>query len=279
MSARGRDHDGPIRVAVAGVTGWVGRPLAQAVTEADGLELVAGVARSAAGGDLGRVVSGEPSGVPVRATVEEAVASTRIDVLVDYTHPGAVLGHVLTCMGAGVDVVIGTSGLRSEDFTAIDDRARGHGRGVFAAGNFSMLAATLEYAALLAARSADAWEVIDYAGPAKPDAPSGTARQIADRLGAARAAAVPVADTVGATEARGADIGGVQVHSLRLPGFTLSTEVVLATAHERLVLRHDSTPAPDPYLEGTLLAVRRVGTWVGLVRGLDRLLFTGQPHG
>jgi len=182
---------------------------------------------------------------------------------------------------SGSSIVVGTSGLGVADFDRIDDASRANGKGAFAAGNFSVLLAVLEHAALLAAPRAVGWEVIDFAGATKPDAPSGTARQIAERLAqtTTRPDVTPATESSGPIQARGTDIGGVHVHSLRLPSFTLSTEVVLASEHERLSLRHDADASPVPYLHGILLAARRVGDWQGLVRGLDRLLFDPPTRG
>ncbi len=146
--------------------------------------------------------------------------------------------------------------------------------GVVAAGNFSLTAALMLRLATEAARHVEAWEVIDYASAGKPDAPSGTARELAERLEEVRrpALGVQLGEVHGAPEARGATIGGTQVHSLRLPSFVVSTEVVFAAAGERLSLRQDAGETPAPYVAGTLLAIRAVRGRVGLTRGLDRLL-------
>jgi 4-hydroxy-tetrahydrodipicolinate reductase len=143
-----------------------------------------------------------------------------------------------------------------------------------AAGNFSLTAAMASAAALLVAPHLPHREIIDYASAGKKDSPSGTARELAERLGAVNSPtlAVPVADTAGHPEARGATIAGTQVHSLRLPAFTVSTEVVFALPDERLVIRHDAGDSAAPYVAGTLLAVRAAPQRVGLVRGLDTLL-------
>ena len=143
-----------------------------------------------------------------------------------------------------------------------------------AAGNFSVMAALLLRFAVEAAAHLDAWEVIDWASATKPDAPSGTARELAERLDEVRRPAVPVppGSVHGNPEARGATIGGTQVHSVRLPSFVVSTQVVFAGTGERLTLRHDAGDTPAPYVAGTLLAIRAVPGLVGLTRGLDRLL-------
>jgi 4-hydroxy-tetrahydrodipicolinate reductase len=129
-------------------------------------------------------------------------------------------------------------------------------------------------AALLAARHLPQWEIVDYASAAKPDVPSGTARELAERLGAVRAPALghPIEDLHGPREARGATVAGTQVHSVRLPSFVVSTEVVFGLPDERLTIRHDAGGSPEPYVAGTLIAARRAPAMVGLTRGLDTLL-------
>jgi 4-hydroxy-tetrahydrodipicolinate reductase len=248
-----------IRVCVAGVTGWTGGAVAEAIGGAADLELVAGVSRS----DPARFSS-----------VEEALDAVAADVLVDYTHAAVVKGNVLAAIERGVAVVVGSSGLSAADYAEVDARARERRVGVVAAGNFSLTAALLLRFATEAARHLAAWEVIDYAGSTKPDAPSGTSRELAERIGDVR---VPVLDvavdaTHGARDARGATVAGTQVHSLRLPSFTVSTEVVFAADGERLSLRQDAGESPVPYVAGTLLAIRAVRSRVGLTRGLDSLL-------
>ncbi|WP_028061051.1 4-hydroxy-tetrahydrodipicolinate reductase [Candidatus Solirubrobacter pratensis] len=245
-----------LRVLIAGVTGWTGAPLARAVEAAPDLELAAGVARR--GGD-------HPS-------VSEALAAVPADVVVDYTSAAAVRGNVDAALAAGAHVVVGSSGLTESDYAEIDAAARAAGRGVVAAGNFSLLAATLLHAATVAAQHVSHWEVIDYGSVGKPDVPSGTSRELAERLGSSEPAAHD-ADLIGPREARGASVAGTRVHSLRLPGYALSTDVILATPGERLVIRHEAGASAEPYIAGTLLAIRRVPELTGVLRGLDRLLF------
>ena len=248
-----------LRVCIAGITGWTGSAVGRAVEAADDLELVAGVSRSDPGS---------------YSSVAEALDAAAADVLVDYTHAGVVGANVEAALERGVHVVVGSSGLSGEDYERIDRRARERGVGVIAAGNFSIGAALLLRFATEAARHFETWEVIDYASFTKPDAPSGTARELAERLETVRAPRIGVAvdDVLGAQEARGATVGGTQVHSLRLPGFVVSTEIVFASGGQRLSLRHDAGHTAEPYVDGTLLAVRAVSGRVGLTRGLDALL-------
>src|SRR5512133_2071496 len=203
----------PLRVCVAGVTGWTGSAVAEAVEGADDLELVAGVSRS------------DPAS------------------------------------------------LSAADYEELDARARQQQVGVIAAGNFSLTAALLLRFATEAAHHLRSWEVIDYASLGKPDAPSGTAQELAERLEAVASpiVGVPVEETLGAREARGATVGATQVHSLRLPSFSVSTEIVFGGEDERLSIRHDAGSTPAPYVAGTLLAIRAVPGRVGVTRGLDQL--------
>jgi 4-hydroxy-tetrahydrodipicolinate reductase len=249
----------PIRVCVAGVTGWTGRAVADAVGAATDLELVAGVSRS------------DPDSF---SSVPEALDAVTADVLVDYTHASAVKPNVLAALERRVGVVVGSSGLTRPDYDEIDALARDKGVGVVAAGNFSLTAALLLRFASEAAHHLEAWEVIDYASGGKQDAPSGTSRELAERLASVRrpTLGVPLEDLHGEREARGATIAGTQVHSLRLPSFTVSTEVVFAAEGERLSIRHDAGESAAPYVAGTLLAIRAVRGRVGLTRGLDQLL-------
>jgi len=263
-----------LNVCFAGVTGWSAPPILAAIDGAGDLTLTSGVSRSAAGHPLSEVTGSTSPGL-VYATVSEALASAPVDVLVDYTSATAVKDHAWTAVQARVHVVIGSSGLTSGDYAELDRLARDRGVGVVAAGNFSVMAAVLRRAALLAAQHLDRWEIIDYASDDKPDVPSGTARELAETLAQVREPEVTVelADVQGPAEARGAEVAGTRIHSVRLPSFVVSTEVVFGGPGERLIMRHDPGLTPAPYVAGTLLAVRQVTGVVGVLRGLDRLLF------
>jgi 4-hydroxy-tetrahydrodipicolinate reductase len=263
-----------INVCFAGVTGWTAPPIVAAIDGADDLALTAGVSRSAAGQTLAAQTGSTSSG-PICATVREALDSAPVDVLVDYTSAAAVKENVWTAVKSGVHAVVGSSGLTDADYAELDRLARDRGVGVIAAGNFSIMAAVLRRAAVMAAGQLGQWEIIDYAGDDKPDVPSGTARELAESLGQVKAPkpAVPLQDLSGPVEARGAGIAGSRVHSVRLPSFVVTTEIVFGGPGERLIMRHDPGLTPDPYVAGTLLAIRKVADVVGVRRGLDPLLF------
>jgi len=257
-----------IRVCIAGITGWTGGPIAEAIAAAGDLELVSGVSRSRAG------TTHEELGVQIYGSVAEALDGRGAEVLVDYTDAAAVNENVVAALERSVSVVVGSSGLTAADYDEIDLRARQAGVGIVAAGNFSLLAALLLRSAAEVARHVPSWEIIDYASAEKPDVPSGTARELAERLGETGGPTIGrELETVhGPVEARGATVAGTQIHSVRLPSFVVSTEIVFAAEGERLTLRHDPGESPVPYVAGTLLAIRSVRDRVGLTRGLDSLI-------
>ena len=182
-------------------------------------------------------------------------------------------------------MVIGTSGLGAADYAEIDTAARANGVGVLAAGNFSITATLMKRFALMAAKYVPDVEIIDYASAKKPDAPSGTARELAEALAEVRGASTarPVAEVLGVPGTRGAAVGagaGVQVHALRLPSYILSCEALFGLPDERLTIRHDAGSSAAPYVAGTLLAIRRVagfqgpGAGAGCADGLGSTVFS-----
>lgn len=262
-----------LKVCLAGATGWAGSALARGIAQAADLDLVAAVARRHAGRVLGEVLDEPRLAARIHASAAAALAAP-CDVFVEYTKPDTARANVLTALERGAHVVVGTSGLAEDDFAQIDALARRQRRGVLACGNFALTVVLLQKFAETAARYIPQWEIIDYAHDDKVDAPSGTARELAFRLGRVRAPAptVPVASTVGPREARGATVAGSQVHSVRLPGYVISAEVVFGMPDQKLTLRHDSGSSARPYVDGALLAIRKVATLVGLHRGLDTVL-------
>jgi 4-hydroxy-tetrahydrodipicolinate reductase len=187
----------------------------------------------------------------------------------------AVKEHTLCAVNKSISVIVGSSGLTADDFAEIEKLALSKNVGVIACGNFSITAALAKHFALVAAEYLPSWEILDYAGSAKMDAPSGTARELAECLEAVRQNKLgrEIKDVVGDSAARGAQIKGTPVHSLRLPGYVLSFETIFGLPEERLTVRHDAGTSALPYVDGTLLALRKVGAVKGLIRGLDQLMF------
>lgn len=263
-------------VILAGATGWAGSELARGIAAADDLRLVAAVSRSQAGRPLSDVLAEPRLDCPVFGNAADALTQAA-DVFVEFTKPDSAKGNVLAALASGCHVVVGTSGLTDGDYEEIDAAARQARRGVLAAGNFALTAVLAMKFAELAARYIEHFELIDYAHETKVDQPSGTARELAARLGRVRQPALGVAldDTRGPREARGATLSGVQVHSVRAPGFVLSVEALFGAPGQRLSIRHDAGESARPYVGGALLAIRKVDALVGVHRGLDSVMELG----
>lgn len=243
-----------IRVGVLGARGRMGTEVCRAVEAADDLELVATIDE---GDSLADLVAGQAQ------------------VAVDFTHPGAVLGNLRYALDHDIAVVVGTSGFDTERLDEVRgwlDATPGH---VLVAPNFGIGAVLMMQFARQAARFFESVEVIELHHAGKVDAPSGTATRTAALLAAERAAAglgpVPDATTTSLDGARGSDIDGVRVHSVRLPGLVAHQEVLFGGAGEALTIRHDSFDRAS-FMPGVLLAVRGVGERPGLTVGLEPLL-------
>lgn len=262
-----------LKICIAGASGWVGKPLCLAVSEAVDLSLVGAVSRTHQGHKLDDVLGTSNQDLIISGSVMDALR-TPTDVLVDYTNAEVVKANVMTAIHKGVHVVIGSSGLTDDDFTEINQAALENKVGVIAAGNFAITAVLLQRFACEAAKYLSHWEVIDYASDAKQDAPSGTTRELAFRLSEVRKPDVthPVDETRGPKESRGVTLNGTQIHSIRLPSYVIGVEAIFGEKDERLTIRHDAGSGAEPYIQGTLLAIRKVRYHVGLTRGLDRIM-------
>ena len=246
----------PIRVAVLGAAGRMGATVCAAVEAAPGLELFA---RVAAGDDLG--------------TVRGA------DVAVDFTIPSVTETNVHALIDAGVHAVVGTTGWDEASLARVHDHLTHRPTvGVLVAPNFALGAVLAMAFAARAARWFESAEVIELHHPDKVDAPSGTARQTAAVIAAARSAAgmgpMPDATSHQLHGARGADVDGVRVHSVRLRGLVAHEEILLGNAGEQLTIRHDSFDRTS-FMPGVVHAVRQVGSHPGLTVGLEHFLDLG----
>lgn len=264
---------GKLKVCIAGATGGVGQCLVRAVLDSGEFELVGATSRRASGQDIGSVVVDTACGITAAGSLQEALASGP-DVLIDYTHPDVCMRHALCAIESRIPMVIGTTGFTADQFDELDRKAREAGIGL-ATGNFSITAALVQHFALIAARHVPHWTITDYCKPDKPDVPSGTARELAELMGevARPEYLLEEEECIGYGSALGADIDGTRVHSVRLPGYVAGVEVRFGLSGERLTLQHEMGERNEIFVEGSLLAARRVTSHVGLVRGLDKLLF------
>ena len=262
-----------IKVCLAGASGWAGSELARLIASTKDLSLVAAVSRTHAGRTLGEVL-GEPRlDCRVYASAEDALVGG-CDVFVEYTKPDVAKQNILAALRHGAHVVVGTSGLTDQDYAEIDTLAKERQRGVLACGNFALTVVLLQKFAETAAKLIPQWEIFDYAHDDKVDAPSGTVRELVSRLAkvASPQPTIPLDRTVGPKEVRAATMSGSQVHSVRLPGFVISAEIIFGMPDQRLTIRHDSGSSARPYVDGAQLAIRKVSGLVGVHRGLDTVL-------
>ena len=262
-----------IRVCLAGATGWAGSELARGIAGATDLELVSGVSRSHSGKTLADVLHSPGLKATLYASAAEAMA-VPCDVFVEYTKPAAAKSNILQALEHGAHVVVGTSGLTEQDYAEIDAVALQRKRGVLACGNFALTVVLLQKFAEYAAKHLPNWEIVDYGSGTKADVPSGTVRELALRLAQVRQpqATISAESAIGPPEARGATVSGTQVHSVRLPGHVLGVDVIYGLPDQTLTLRHQAGSSARPYVDGALLAIRKVAALIGVHRGLDNVL-------
>ena len=254
-----------IRVAVAGCAGRMGQAVVEAVNGAADMELVCGIDPFA----------GQESGFPVFKDVAAALEGATFDVMVDFTQPDVVAGNIRAALPTGVDCVIGTTGLSNgalEELAALAPE----GTCLFVAPNFTVGAVLMMRFAEMAAPYLDEAEVIEFHHARKKDAPSGTAKRTAEVIAAARGAAPSVpgreSELPGCEGARGAEVDGVPVHSVRSMGYVACQEVIFGSMGQSLTIRHDSWDRSS-YMPGVLLAVRKVRERSGLIVGLEHFMF------
>ncbi|MCJ7936286.1 MAG: 4-hydroxy-tetrahydrodipicolinate reductase [Chryseobacterium sp.] len=263
-----------IKVFIAGATGWAGSELSKGVYKTQNMELVGGLSRKSSGKNLAQILGLGNAEIPIYSDIDTALSEVDFDVLVDYTSPDICKKNTVSTLKKGKKVVIGTSGLTSEDYSEIAQVADEYHSSVLAVGNFSLTVVLLQKFSEMAARYIPNFEIIDYAQEDKIDSPSGTARELAHRLSQVQKPAIPISndELVGEKDSRGANLDGVQVHSVRLPGYVISIETIFGLKDEKLTIRHDSGSSAEPYVKGALLAIEKAGRFKGLQRGLDTVM-------
>ena len=243
----------PIRVGVLGAKGKVGAAMSIAVREADDMSLSA------------EVDAGDPLTL---------FTDTATDVVIDFTHPDVVMDNLMFLIDNGIHAVVGTTGFTEGRLDQIRTwLAATPATGVLIAPNFAIGAVLSMYFAQKAAPYFTSAEVIELHHPQKADAPSGTATRTAELIAQARKDLPPNPDatSTGLPGARGADVDGIPVHSVRLTGLVAHQEVLFGTQGETLTIRHDSLDRTC-FAPGVLLAVRQVARRPGLTLGLEPLL-------
>ena len=244
-----------IKVAVLGAKGRMGATTVGAINEAADLQLVAAL-------DLGDDLN--------------VLVTSGAEVVVDFTHPDSVMGNLEFAINHGVNVVVGTTGFNTEKLASIEGWLSNNPKvGALVAPNFGLGAVLMMQFAAQASKYFESVEIIELHHPNKADAPSGTASRTAELITEARASvnkeAMPDATSSGLPGARGAKVGDVPVHSVRLRGLVAHQEVILGDLGETLTIRHDSIDRTG-FMPGVLLGIRKVVATPGLTFGLEHFL-------
>lgn len=252
-----------IKVAVAGFAGRMGSAVVDAVTAADDMEVACGIDPKT-----------PEAPFPVFAGINEALEGANFDVLVDFTQPDVVAATLAVALPAGVDCVVGTTGMSDETLAQLADSAA-EGTCLFYAPNFTTGAVLMMEFAKAAAPYFPEAEVIEFHHCNKKDAPSGTATRTAQIIARARdfESKAPGKETEmpGAEGARGALVEGVPVHAVRSMGYVASQEVIFGSMGQSLTVRHDSWDRTS-YMPGVLLGIRSVTSRSGLIVGLENFM-------
>ncbi len=244
-----------IKVGVLGANGKMGTQTVATITAAADLELVAAL-------DLGDSI--------------ETLKKSGAEVVVDFTHPDSVMANLEFAINNGINVVVGTTGFDSAKLAKVKELLANNPKvGALIAPNFGLGAVLMMQFAAQAAKHFESVEIIELHHPNKADAPSGTATRTAELITDARKVAnrppMPDATTSALPGARGAKVGDVAIHSVRLRGLVAHQEVVLGDQGETLSIRHDSIDRTG-FMPGVLLGIRKVGSHPGLTFGLEKFL-------
>ncbi len=247
-----------IKVAVCGANGKMGKEVVNAVCNNSEMECVASI---------------DINGAEFK-TIEEAHKSRKIDILVDFTQPNSIYENALYCMNNNINIVIGTTGLKDEQIEELKQLSDKNKLACFIAPNFSTGAVLMMKFAQMAAKYFDNAEIIELHHNQKKDAPSGTAVKTAKLMAEAKNSFTNgnCAETETITGARGANsYSDIHIHSIRMPGYMASQEVVLGSDGQILSIRHDSTNR-SCYMPGILMAIKYAYENRNFTYGLDNIL-------
>ncbi len=247
-----------IKVAVCGAYGKMGKEVCAAVEDAQDMTLAAKIDIQGDG----------------YKTIEETKKSCNFDVVIDFTQPKSIYENALYCLKNGIKIVIGTTGLKDEEIENLKKLSNEKNTGCLIAPNFSTGAVLMMMFSQMAAKYFDNAEIIELHHNQKKDAPSGTAIKTAQMMAQAKQTFkkgnCPETETIQGSRG-GTSYSDIQIHSVRMPGFMASQEVIFGSAGQTFKIRHDSTDRKC-YMDGVLLAVRHVAKENDFVYGLDNLM-------
>ena len=247
-----------IKVAVCGSNGKMGQEVVKAVDSASDMELVAII----------DVLNGE------YGSIEAAAKTTTIDVLIDFTQPSSIFENAKFCLNNNISIVIGTTGLKDEQINELKNLAEANNLGCFIAPNFSTGAVLMMKFAKMASKYFDNAEIIELHHNQKKDAPSGTAVKTALMMSQENndftTGNCPEVETIEGARG-GSSYNNIHIHSIRMPGYIASQEVLFGANGQILTIRHDSMNR-ECYMAGVLLATRYTNENKKFVYGLENIM-------
>ena len=259
----------PIRVVVNGASGKMGREVVNALCHESELHLVGAVELKVPNKYL--TLPDGSSTVPFSSDLKYIIASCEPDVIIDFSNAQAAISMSNIAVKHGINLVIGTTGLTSEELDKIDDLAKTHNVGVVVAANFALGAVIMTHLAKIAAKYFDYAEIIEQHYHVKLDAPSGTSSTTAKAMAIARGKPFYQPLETKTSQSRGQQIDGIAIHSVRLPGILACQEVLFGSPGQTLSIKHD-TVSRECYMPGVMLATKEVVKCKGLIYGIDILL-------
>lgn len=263
-----------IKIGVVGALGKMGREVINAVCASDDMKLTMAVDIQRAGEDIGQIVFNKENGVIIETDIEKALKNSKPDVVIDFTQPKFVFENTQKYLNNKTKCVIGTTGLSEEQIEKIKKLSEENNTACLIAPNFSLGAVLMMMFAKKAAKYFKNAEIIELHHNQKKDAPSGTAVKTAQMMAEENPDFTflncPETETI--EGARGANANAnIHIHSVRMPGYIASQEVIFGSSGQILTIRHDSMDRTC-YMSGVLTAVRYVSEHNEFVYGLDNIL-------
>lgn len=263
-----------IRVGVIGCLGRMGQEVVKSVFETDGLELACAIDLNRQGEDIGEIIYGKQKGIKIHTNLKLAISETKPDVMVDFTQPQTIFENAKLCLDSNIRPIIGTTGLSDEQVNILKEISETRQIGCLIAPNFSTGAVLMMMFSQMAAKYFDNAEIIELHHNQKKDAPSGTAIKTAQMMSQAKSTFsknnCEEKETIKC--ARGANAySDIRIHSVRMPGYIASQEVIFGSSGQIFKIRHDSMDRAC-YMPGVVLAIKYTAENSRFIYGLENIL-------
>ncbi|HXL02136.1 MAG TPA: 4-hydroxy-tetrahydrodipicolinate reductase [Candidatus Atribacteria bacterium] len=260
-----------IGVFLVGAAGKMGREIVRAIQKEEGIVLRGAADKQEVGKDAGELSGVGPLGITIEENLAEAINKVKPDVICDFTQAAALRENLPLFLDGKIPLVIGTTGLSSEEIETLRRTCNDRGIGCVIAPNFALGAVLMMYFSRIAARYLERAEIIEYHHSQKKDAPSGTAIKTAQGIGEIKSTSFSDKSEEILSGARGALLGSVNIHSVRLPGFIAHQEVIWGGEGEILTIRHDSL-SRSSFMPGVMRSIKKVYEEPRFYYGLEEVI-------